>query len=52
MSSLGASAAGSFRYAGSVTCVRSGREGLAVRALPFHEDQLHSHALRLSAWAD
>jgi glycogen phosphorylase len=52
MTNLGASAAGSFRYAGSVTNVRSGREGLAVRVLPFHEDQLHPHALRLSAWAD
>ncbi len=52
MTSLGASATGAFRYSGSVACVHSGREGLAVRVLPFHEDQLHPHALRLAAWAD
>jgi starch phosphorylase len=43
--------AGRAHFRASVPCRTSGRHGLTVRVLPFHEDLAHPHETGLVVWA-
>jgi len=43
---------GSSLYEGQFVCRRSGQQAFAIRVLPWHEDLLHPHELRLVRWGE